>query len=283
MRKQCTAWLWRAGVVLCLAVCLASGYAAGKGIWEQRKAASLYRSLANTVMEAAGSSSGTQQDAKPFQGKKESGATNKKELEEDTKKQKERAYQLLYEQNPDFAAWLQIESTKINYPVMAAAEKDYYLYRDFEKQYSRYGTPYMDLGYSPEHLGTVIIYGHHMKDGSMFAGLSDYKDSQFCKEHSQIRADYFTGGKLKEAVYTVFAVILIPDAGNMEYPFYEAAKVLEKGGPEVYSEYICQVKKYALYETGITPQYEDRLLLLSTCDYAGTDGRLLVLAAADSP
>lgn len=282
MKKQSTAWLLRGTSVLCLALCLASGYAAGKSIWEQKKAEALYHALANIVMEATVSTSLPELGMDRSQNIKEADIKNKKSPKAASKSLKEEAYQLLYKQNPDFSAWLRIEDTKINYPVMTSLEKDYYLYRDFKKQDSRYGTPYIDPECGFQDLWTVIIYGHHMKDGSMFAGLSEYKKPLFYKEHSKVQIDYFTGQKLKETVYTVFAVILIEDAGDMEYPFYEAAKALEKGDQTRYTEYIRQIKKYALYDTGVTPKYKDQLLLLSTCDYTGTDGRLLVVAALDT-
>ena len=86
--------------------------------------------------------------------------------------------QKLFEKNNDIVGWIKIDGTTINYPVMQK-DNDYYLYRDFDKNYSKYGTPfaadYCDINLDDN----IIIYGHHMKNGMMFADLEKYKNKEF--------------------------------------------------------------------------------------------------------
>lgn len=99
-------------------------------------------------------------------------------------------YAEVYAQNNDFVGWLSIDGTNINYPVMQTVDNpDYYLKRGFDKAYSDYGVPYVQencvLGISDN----MVIYGHNMKNGSMFADLCKYQDADFHQEHKTIQND----------------------------------------------------------------------------------------------
>ena len=92
--------------------------------------------------------------------------------------------------NPDCIYWLKIPDTKIDYPVMYhPQEEEYYLYRDFDKEYSPAGSLYLAENCDPVHGDNLIIYGHHMRSGAMFAQLEDYKneDSTRSSQPSQRR------------------------------------------------------------------------------------------------
>ena len=97
----------------------------------------------------------------------------------------------LYELNNDIVGWLLIEGTGVNYPVMYTPDKpDYYLYKNFDKDYSRSGVPFMDVKSSLEpQSDNILIHGHHMKDGSMFKDLVKYKDRDFFNENRDIFLD----------------------------------------------------------------------------------------------
>ena len=82
----------------------------------------------------------------------------------------------LHEQNPDCVGWIHIEGTKIDYPVMYhPEEKNYYLRRNFHKEYDISGTPYIAEICDLEDFDNLILYGHHMNSGAMFAHLDKYK------------------------------------------------------------------------------------------------------------
>ena len=88
--------------------------------------------------------------------------------------------QELYNINNDFIGWLEIENTNINYPVMQTGEdkKDYYLYKNFYKEYSQMGTPYIAEFCNVQKSDNLIIYGHHINSNKMFGELEKYKNNK---------------------------------------------------------------------------------------------------------
>ena len=182
-------------------------------------------------------------------------------------------YRELFDRNNDMAGWITVDGTQINYPVMYTPDNpDFYLKHNFEKEYSDYGVPYIAEHCDPaEPSDNVIIYGHHMKNGSMFTGLMEYESKEFYEKHKTVRFDTLTETAEYEIV-TVFKTTVYDDTGYKYYLFSNAEK------PEEFTEYIEQCKSLALYDTGVTAEYGDKLLTLSTCEYSKTNGRLVVVA-----
>ena len=181
-------------------------------------------------------------------------------------------YKAVYEQNSDFVGWISIEGTNIDYPVMQTIdEPNYYLKRSFEKQYSDYGVPYVqencDLGLSDN----CVIYGHHMNNGSMFADLCKYESEDFYKAHQTIRFDTLSGFGEYEIV-AIFKTVAYSEQGFKYYHFVDAESAAD------FDAYITECKALALYDTGITAEYGDRLITLSTCEYSRQNGRMVVVA-----
>lgn len=181
----------------------------------------------------------------------------------------------LYLENPDMVGWIQIEGTSIDYPVMQTpADPNYYLKHDFEKRYTDYGCPFMQAdcdAIAPS--DNLIIYGHNMKDGSMFADLAKYRSKDFRQAHKIVRFDTALGG----SAYEIFAVIhttVQADAADafLFYLFVDAAST------EDFADYVSACKARALYDTDISAEYGDKLLTLSTCDNITDNGRWLVIA-----
>lgn len=181
----------------------------------------------------------------------------------------------LYLENADMVGWIQIEGTGIDYPVMQTpADPNYYLKHNFEKSYTDYGCPFMQAdcdALCPS--DNLIIYGHNMKDGSMFADLAKYRSKDFWQSHKTVWFDTALGS----SAYEIFAVIhttVQADAADA-FPFY---RFVNAASPEEYADYVSICQARALYDTGISAQYGDKLLTLSTCDNITDDGRLLVIA-----
>jgi sortase B len=98
-------------------------------------------------------------------------------------------YRALYKQNSDIVGCVRIDGTQIDYPVMYTGD-NFYLSHGFDKKESKSGVPFIDKRCSVGPMGTnTIIYGQHMKNGTMFAGLEGYKDEDFYKAHPVIRFD----------------------------------------------------------------------------------------------
>jgi sortase B len=179
-------------------------------------------------------------------------------------------YQALYNKNQDCIGWLRIDGTGIDYPIVQTSDNSFYLTHDFNKDYAICGTPFLDyrndLSAGKEHL---IIYGHQMKDGSMFKQLNGYKSKDFYEEHKEVTL-YLQEEKYE---YEVAAVYVTNVSQSSDYYNF-----LHENQRKDQMEYLQQMAAYQLYSTGISVSETDELLSLSTCEYSSTNGRLIVLA-----
>lgn len=179
----------------------------------------------------------------------------------------------LREINEDLAGWVYIEDTDINYPVMyLSGDSSLYLHRDFEKKKSPSGTPFLDgtCSLTPPS-DNLIVYGHHMKDGSMFAGLLHYEEKAFWEAHPAILFHTIAEGRQIYEVMSAFAV----DMAQEGEVLYYMSDFTDSGQ---FSSWYEEVKARSLYDTGVTADYSDSFLTLSTCAYHTYDGRFLVVA-----
>lgn len=181
----------------------------------------------------------------------------------------------LYLENSDMVGWIRIDGTDIDYPVVQRVdEPNYYLKHDFAGRYTDYGCPFMQAdcdALAPS--DNLIIYGHNMKDGSMFADLAKYGSKDFWQSHKTVWFDT----ELGSSAYEIFAVIhttVQADAADV-FPFY---RFVDAATPEEFTSYVSACKARALFDTGIFAEYGDKLLTLSTCDNITDDGRLLMIA-----
>lgn len=182
-------------------------------------------------------------------------------------------YALPYQKNSDLVGWMTIDGTPINYPVMQTPDRaDYYLHRNFEKKESSHGCLYVREScdvFAPS--DNLTIYGHHMKDGSMFASLDKYRKMEFWEEYPQIQFDTI----YNRQTYTIFAVFKTTASvgeGFTYHLFEDAADEAE------FNDFVSTCKKLSFYDTGITPEYGDKMITLSTCEYSQDNGRLVVVA-----
>ena len=186
-------------------------------------------------------------------------------------------YKKLYEKNNDIAGWLKIDDTTIDYPVMyTPGDNEYYLHLDFDKNWSDPGTPFIDENCRPfdNRTTNVLIYGHNMKSGIMFRELLQYEDKDFCKSHNIIKFDtiYETG---RYEVVGAFRAEIYPSDDTDHFHYYE---FFDAADNEEFDEFIDFVKQNSPYDTGITPEYGDELITLSTCASHVEDGRFVVVA-----
>lgn len=182
-------------------------------------------------------------------------------------------YLALYRENSDMVGWLSIEDMKIDYPVMQCEDDEYYLHHDFEGKDSKYGCLYVRERADLENGTNFVIYGHNMKDGSMFGDLDLYREEDFYREHSKIAFDTL----YEEYTYEIVAVFLSQIYGENDdvfkyYQFYEAET------EEEFNDFYDNIKKMSLYDTGVEAEYGDTFLTLSTCAYHVNNGRLAVVA-----
>ena len=186
------------------------------------------------------------------------------------------AYRDLYEQNPDLIGWLRIDGTDIDLPVVQTpGDNEYYLRRGFDRFYAVGGTLFLDERCSVEPDAPTdnwLIYGHNMRDGSMFGQLVRYRDEAFCQAHPT-----FTFDTLYETATWQVAAVLDTALGADELPYYtffDADNKLD------WQRRVAAITEKSLYDTGVTPAYGTQLLTLSTCGDTriGTDARFALLA-----
>ena len=183
-------------------------------------------------------------------------------------------YQTLYNKNKKMVGWIKIEDTEIDYPVMHTVNNEYYMDHNFNKEYDRNGSLFLDKDCDIVHRNTnLIIYGHHMKSGKMFGGLNKYSSQEYCKEHPNIQFDTIYERGTYEVMYVFRSRIYNEDEVVFKYyQFLDAASAQE------FNSNMQEMAALSLYDTGVTASYGDQLLTLSTCDYSEEDGRFVVVA-----
>ena len=166
-------------------------------------------------------------------------------------------------------AWLEIPGTDIDYPVMQKpGNPEYYLRRNYKGEYSYSGTPFLDAGCSVSTSQNLIVYGHNMKDGTMFSDLMKFKDLNYCMEHQNINLT--VGGITNE--YKLYAVYVV-DSSDGWYTF--KGQVSEDN----FTELISHIKNTSSYISNTQQAvYGDNFLTLSTCDYSSDTSRLILIA-----
>lgn len=182
-------------------------------------------------------------------------------------------YVPLYEQNPDLFGWLKIDGTAIDYPVMHTPyDPERYLHADFEGDYSFAGLPFVDAACDADS-DNLLIYGHNMLDGSMFRSLMRYRDKTYWQAHPTISFDTL----YEEGEYEVLAAVYDRVYYQNEdcFKFYQFIDAEDEAD---FDNAISYFKENALYDTGVTAAYGDRLITLVTCAYHVQDGRFIVVA-----
>lgn len=178
----------------------------------------------------------------------------------------------LHERNPDCVAWVTIEGTVIDYPVMyRPGQKNYYLHRDFNGKHVSAGALFIAENCDPDSSDNVIIYGHHMNSGKMFAALNKYKKQSFYEEHRRIVYETLHGSE----TYEVMFAFTTPVYTGHDFEYYAFSKA---SSAEEFDAFISACRERALYDTGVTARYGDKLLTLSTCEYSQKNGRMVVVA-----
>ena len=185
-------------------------------------------------------------------------------------------YAEVYELNPDLVGWIRIDGTKIDYPVMQSPDRtDYYLNKDFDRKESVRGCIYIreqcDINKPSDN---ITIYGHNMLDGSMFAALGDYTKKETWENNPLIFFDTL----YEYRTYKIFAVFKTSANLGAGFSYH---KMVDAANEEEFNEFISTIKRLSkqdFYDTGITPQYGDKIICLSTCEYTLDNGRFVVCA-----
>ena len=182
-------------------------------------------------------------------------------------------FQELYLMNQDIVGWIKIPGTDIDYPVMQNKKTtDYYLKRNFDKEYSAHGCIYVREScdvFSPS--DNLTIYGHRMRDRSMFAQLDQYMKKEFWEENPYIYFDTI------EQMHTYKIIGVFKTSGTIGEGF-AYHEFIDAETEAEFDAFVDKVKDLSLYDTGVSAQYGEKLITLSTCEYSINNGRLVVVA-----
>lgn len=183
-------------------------------------------------------------------------------------------YAAVYALNKSLVGWIRIDDTKVDYPVLQTKNNDYYLNHNFDQEEDRNGSIFLDSECSIfPRSQNLLIYGHNMKSGKMFGTLKNYKDQNYYIKHPQIQFDTLYEKGTYDIMY-VFSEV-VHDEMEVTFKYYQ---FINANSEVEYNSYMKDMKDMSLYDTGITSNYGDSLITLSTCDYSEGSERFVIVA-----
>ncbi len=184
-------------------------------------------------------------------------------------------YAEYFAEYPDMAAWLHIPDTNVNYPVMwTPGDETYYLYKHYDGTDNQNGSLLLDTDSSLDPLTTnLIIHGHNMRSGAMFGNLTDYESQSYYEQHKEMLL--YTPDL--ERTYEVLAVFRsqVFKKKDTVFKFY---KFFQADTEEEFNDFYDNIKKLSIYDTGVTAEFGDHFITLSTCVSHVENGRFVVVA-----
>lgn len=229
-------------ITVCLiGIILVSGYKIGKTMWEYQVAKSAYTNISEKTAKV---------DPKQFTGVVD--------------------WKALKKVNPDVQGWLYQKGTVINYPVVQGTDNDTYLHTRFDKQWSGGGTLFVDCRMEKNFKGfNSIIYGHHMKDGSMFRSIRGYtKEDGYYDKHKTLELAT-PHGNYHLVVFSAF-ITKATDEDTYKMTYDDSAK-------QSYIDRAWERSELPLTRDSVDVTKNDRLVTLSTCAYDYEEARYIVM------
>lgn len=171
----------------------------------------------------------------------------------------------LYDKYEDYRGWIKIDNTNINYPIVQGKDNSFYLDKDINKNYLSSGSIFMNYlnhGFNDEN---TVLFGHHMRNKTMFAQLKKYKEKEFFYGDNDIVIEVENDKVLK---YKVFSAYVTDAKDNyIKTNFDDKAQ---------YKEFLEDIKNKSLYKSDIDVNENDKIITLSTCSYEFNDARMVV-------
>lgn len=192
-------------------------------------------------------------------------------------KENERIKQVktLKSENSDIIGWIEIENTKINYPVLQSTDDEYYLTHNYKKEKTEKGSIFLSKDYNWDRPSDNLqVYGHNLGNGEMFQELLKYTDEKFYKEHPNIR---FTTAN-EDSIFEIIAVFKSKVYYKSDKDVFRYYYFINAETEKEYNEFVENAKKASLYKINATAKYKEQLMTLSTCSYHTEDGRFVVVA-----
>ena len=171
----------------------------------------------------------------------------------------------LYDKYEDYRGWIKIDNTNINYPIVQGKDNSFYLDKDINKNYLSSGSIFMNYlnhGFNDEN---TVLFGHHMRNKTMFAQLKKYKEKEFFYGNNDIEIEIKDGKTLKYKVFSAY----VTDAKDN----YITTNFADK---TKYKEFLERIKNKSIYKPNIDVNEDDKIITLSTCSYEFNDARMVV-------
>lgn len=173
--------------------------------------------------------------------------------------------------NNDLVGWIKVDGTNINYPVMQNGQ--YYLHYNFYKNKSILGTPFLQENCSLKTSDNLIIYGHHISSGKIFANLVNYRNYNYYKNHKYIKFYYLDNDETKEETYEIcFVFKTTANVGGFKFNYYTNLK-----DEDDYNNFVKVCRNIEFYNTGVETKHGDKFITLVTCEYSQKNGRMVVV------
>jgi len=173
--------------------------------------------------------------------------------------------------NKDVEGWILIPGTEISYPVMQAADNEFYLSRTWDKSWNWMGSVFLEAENAADLSEyNTIIYGHNLRNSSMFSSLRSYSSKKYWKAHPSV----YLANENGVYKYDIFAAYEVDVEGH---PFW-----LNVTDEKIKKAFIQQSIKMSDIDTGIEPETSDRFITLSTCTGLGHETRWVVQAVLDT-
>lgn len=183
-------------------------------------------------------------------------------------------YETLYNSNKKLIGWIEIDDTKIDYPVLQCGDNTYYLNHNFDQEEDRNGSIFLDYRCDViQGNDNYILYGHHMSSGKMFAALEKYEDKDYYEKHPYIRFDTIYEKQTFQVMYVFRSRVYNED--DVVFKYYD---FIDVNSENEFVSYMREMEEETFYNTGVTASYGEQLLTLSTCDYNEKNGRFVVVA-----
>lgn len=191
-------------------------------------------------------------------------------IQEDANTSNEDAYIKLKELNSDYKFWIEIENTNVNYPVVQTNDNSYYLKKDFHKKDSSSGAVFLDYRNNYKKDFNTVIYGHNMKNQTIFNDVENYKKEHFFKENNKI----IISDDKHKYIYEPFSVYVADGTvnGNTNIDINTSMDNQEV------QNYLDNIKINSLFKSNLEITPSDKIISLVTCSYEGADVRTIVHA-----
>lgn len=191
---------------------------------------------------------------------------NSKKVYEEVVSKKEETN--LYDINQDYMGWINIENTPVNYPIVKSNDNEFYLTRGFNKEYLISGSIFMDYRNKGFEDKNIVIYGHNMKDLSMFGSLKKYKNLDYLKDNKYITISNKENEIFKYEIFSAY----VTDAYDLE------AVSTNFNTKEHFIKYINKIYEKSIHDLNIDTKIIDKILTLLTCSNESNDSRLVIHA-----